>query len=522
MSVVFYRKYRSQDFSSLMGQSHIKDILTHAIINEKLAHAYLFCGPRGTGKTSTARIFAKAINCVNFKTKGDVCNACEYCNLINSGTCIDVIEMDAASNRGIEEIRTLKENANYLPTMLTRKIYIIDEAHMLTKEAFNALLKTLEEPPAHILFILATTEPHKLPITILSRVQRYDFSLAQKDEVIQKLSFIAKEEGLTVEEGVLDLIYTTTGGSFRDAESIFNTISQAENNITLTYARTMLGVVDTEILEDLTKYLIAYHTKEALDTFETITQKIQDYDVFVDYYISFLTKKLIDFEANNANDKVINIIQELLAIKYQLRDTRDKKGLIHFVLIKIARNKVAHPAEIPATEAKAISTPKEKVTPAIAKNSITSKLENIKPVDIPKETVSEKLPEISAIPKNAENLFDIKPFLSQIEAEDKRLVAILKGSFISLSGSVLDIQNEFEFNVKHIKKPSSQKILLTVLQPKGVERIQVSKSSAEILFNKIERQPDKSSAEEETSQVVAKPEVKKEEIDNSDLVESLL
>lgn len=511
MSVVFYRKYRSQDFSSLMGQSHIKEILTHAIINEKLAHAYLFCGPRGTGKTSTARIFAKAINCLNFKSNGDVCNTCEYCNLINSGTCIDVIEMDAASNRGIEEIRTLKENANYLPTMLTKKIYIIDEAHMLTKEAFNALLKTLEEPPAHILFILATTEPHKLPITILSRVQRYDFSLAQKDEVIKKLSFIAENEGLNVEEGVLELIYTTTGGSFRDAESIFNTISQAGNNITLAYARNMLGVVDTEILENLTTYLITKHTKEALNTFETITQKIQDYDVFVDYYVSFLTKKLIHFEENNSNDKLINIIQELLTIKYQLRDTRDKKGLIYFVLIKITNSKLLPSAEVITEHAQP-----EKVVRKTLKQITSSKQEESKPAAIPKDTVSEKHPEIET---NQKNSFDIKPYISQIENEDKRLVAILKGSFISLNGSVLNIQNEFEFNVKHVKKPTSQKILLTALQPKGVEKIQVSKASAESFFNKMEEQTFK---KEETIQEQIKPEPKKEEIDNSDLVESLL
>src|SRR5690606_4937043 len=221
-------------------------------------HAYLFCGARGTGQTSIARILSGAVKCESDQNQYDVCNGWMNCVSIINEEALDNIEMDAASNRGIEEIRNLKDSINYLPTTLKKKVYIIDEAHMLTKEAFNALLKTLEEPPAHVVFILATTEAHKLPITILSRVQRYDFRLATKDEMVKKLKFILKEEGKKARDDGLDVIYAKSGGSFRDAESLLGkVISNTESKeLDKEYIYKVLGIYSDDEVESFINALL--------------------------------------------------------------------------------------------------------------------------------------------------------------------------------------------------------------------------------------------------------------------------
>jgi DNA polymerase III subunit gamma/tau len=250
--MVFYRKYRPQSLDDLIGQDHIKLTLSKAFTTGKLAHAYLFCGPRGCGKTSTARILAKMVNCqVGDGTLGVgggekkqstrqapqptaiPCNRCSSCLSITDGSNLDLIEIDAASNRGIDDIRDLRERIKLSPTSSKMKVYIIDEVHMLTTEAFNALLKTLEEPPSHVLFILATTEAHKVPQTILSRVQRLDFKLATPDALITALGKIVKEEKLEVEDDALRLIAKYGEGSFRDSEKILDQLASANGKITL-------------------------------------------------------------------------------------------------------------------------------------------------------------------------------------------------------------------------------------------------------------------------------------------------
>jgi DNA polymerase-3 subunit gamma/tau len=243
-----YRKWRAQDFDGILGQDHITRTLRNQIRAGRLGHAYLFAGVRGTGKTSTARILAKAANCIG-DSDDPPCNVCAICRSISEGASLDLIEIDAASNRGIDEIRDLREHVNFMPSECRFKVYVIDEVHMLTNEAFNALLKTLEEPPAHVIFVLCTTEPHRLPDTILSRCQRFDFKRATPNVVRQKLAFICAQEGLQVSDEALSYLARRGAGSFRDAESLLDQVAAyGGGDISLDLVQAVLGTVPHQII----------------------------------------------------------------------------------------------------------------------------------------------------------------------------------------------------------------------------------------------------------------------------------
>ncbi len=242
------RKWRAQTFDGILGQEHITRTLQHQLRAGRVGHAYLFSGVRGTGKTSTARILAKAVNCVG-QTDDPPCNQCEVCRAISSGASLDLIEIDAASNRGIDEIRELRERVNFMPQQGRYKVYVIDEVHMLTNEAFNALLKTLEEPPAHVIFVLCTTEAHRLPDTILSRCQRFEFRRATQQVIRQKLHFICEQEGLQVSEEALAYLARRGAGSFRDAESLLDQVAAyGAGDITLELVQSVLGAVPYQLV----------------------------------------------------------------------------------------------------------------------------------------------------------------------------------------------------------------------------------------------------------------------------------
>lgn len=271
--LALYRKWRPRTFTEVVGQKHISIPLQRAIEQDRLAHAYLFSGPRGTGKTSMAKILAKAVNCLH-PDGVNPCNACQSCREINAGSSLDVYEIDAASNRGIEEIRALRESVRTLPAVSRKKVYIIDEVHMLTKEAFNALLKTLEEPPSHVLFILATTEPEKIPLTILSRCQRYEFHRISVEDIKNHLLYIAKESGLSLTEDAADLIAVRADGGLRDALSLLDQCSSASESKVLDAPAVydLLGLTSKDRILDLSHHIFNGKSADALSLFYTILQ----------------------------------------------------------------------------------------------------------------------------------------------------------------------------------------------------------------------------------------------------------
>lgn len=249
--IALYRKWRPKDFDDVVGQAHITETLQKAIDTDKVAHAYLFSGPRGTGKTSTAKIFARAMNCIHGPTSHP-CNECEVCRHIMSGESMDVVEIDAASNRSIEDIRTLRETIKFMPAEGHKKIYIIDEVHMLTTEAFNALLKTLEEPPSHVIFILATTEPERIPMTILSRCQRYEFRRITSGDIAKRLLYITNEEHIDLTKGAAHILAVQADGGMRDALSMLDQcVSNTEGTIDEQLVRDLLGLIGRDWLFSL-------------------------------------------------------------------------------------------------------------------------------------------------------------------------------------------------------------------------------------------------------------------------------
>lgn len=273
--VALYRRWRPQDFGALVGQQAVKTALSNALTSGRIAHAYLFSGPRGTGKTSTARILAKALNCENGPTPHP-CGHCLNCERITAGTSMDVFEIDAASNRGIEEIKSLREQLAFAPVNGRYKIYIIDEVHMLTTEAFNALLKTLEEPPAHVIFILATTDPHRIPATIHSRCQRFDFRRVTVDEIAEHLALVAEKSGINADAEALRLIAIQAEGGMRDALSLLDQCGVMAQQVTVQTVREVLGIVGREALRELVLGIGRQDVPQVLEQLNNLLQQGKD------------------------------------------------------------------------------------------------------------------------------------------------------------------------------------------------------------------------------------------------------
>ncbi|MFC1663653.1 DNA polymerase III subunit gamma/tau [Patescibacteria group bacterium] len=297
-NLVLYRKYRPQNFSEVIGQEHVVQTLTNAISSGMVSHAYLFSGPRGSGKTSLARILAKAVNCENLKVF-EPCNKCSSCLEIMESRSLDLIEIDAASHRGIDEIRNLKDGIRFAPTKSKYKVFIIDECHQLSKDAANALLKTLEEPPSHAIFVLATTEIQKMILTIISRCQRFDFRKLTFPEIIKKLEIISKKEKVKIEKAALELIALNSGGSVRDGESLlsqvftFSDTLGKEREIKAEDIKDLLGIVEINLVSEFVDFIINKNPSEAIDFLNTTIEKGKDLQEFTKILINYLRQALI-------------------------------------------------------------------------------------------------------------------------------------------------------------------------------------------------------------------------------------
>lgn len=309
-----YRKYRPTNFSSIVGQDVIVDILKNSIINNKVSHAYLFTGPRGTGKTSTAKILAHAVNCLNFTN--DICGECSICKSLDLNDN-DIVEIDAASNNGVDEIRSLRDNVNLMPAFCKYKIYIIDEVHMLSTGAFNALLKTLEEPPSHVIFILATTEPNKIPLTILSRCQRFDFNKINMNDLVSRLKYIVNEEGRVVSDNILEQIAKISDGGLRDAINLLDQVlSLPDENINIDEVEKLSGKISTQSVYDLFSYIINNDLVSILNFSTYMFDNGKNYKDLADSMLSFLRDISINTEVPNYFDKSYSELLSKISISF--------------------------------------------------------------------------------------------------------------------------------------------------------------------------------------------------------------
>ncbi|KGJ26662.1 DNA polymerase III subunit gamma/tau [Staphylococcus haemolyticus] len=309
-----YRMFRPQSFQDVVGQEHVTKTLRNAISKGKQSHAYIFSGPRGTGKTSIAKVFAKAINCLN-PQDGEPCNECAICKGITQGTNGDVIEIDAASNNGVDEIRNIRDKVKYAPSESKYKVYIIDEVHMLTTGAFNALLKTLEEPPAHAIFILATTEPHKIPPTIISRAQRFDFKAIGTEQITDRLRFVAEEQQLDYDNEALEFIAKASEGGMRDALSIMDqAIAFGDEHLTLQDALDVTGSVDEAALNELFKDVVDGNVKNAFTRYHQFISEGKEVNRLINDMIYFVRDTIMNKTVNNhaESDALMNFDLDML------------------------------------------------------------------------------------------------------------------------------------------------------------------------------------------------------------------
>ncbi len=312
-----YREWRPKTFEDVVGQEHITTTLKNQILNDRIAHAYLFCGTRGTGKTSTAKVFAKALNCLNLKD-GEPCNECDMCKKINEGLAIDVTELDAASNNGVDKIRDIIDDSKYPPQEAKYKVYIMDEVHMLSTGAVNAFLKTLEEPPSNVIFILATTDPQKLPITILSRCQRFDFKRINNSEITGRLRTIVENKGVFADDKSLNLIARVSDGAMRDSLSILDqAIAMGDGNVDYEELVSMLGLVTNEYLFDLTSATIERNIEKAITIIDKIVFAGKDVFLFIKDLIAHYRNLLMIKVTNNPEEVLDMSLENIALVKEQ-------------------------------------------------------------------------------------------------------------------------------------------------------------------------------------------------------------
>ena len=400
-----YRKYRPSNFASVVGQEVVVDILKNSILNNKVSHAYLFTGPRGTGKTSIAKILAHAVNCLNFN--GDICGECEVCKNLEINDS-DIIEIDAASNNGVDEIRTLRDNVKLLPSFCKYKIYIIDEVHMLSTGAFNALLKTLEEPPSHVIFILATTEPNKIPLTILSRCQRFDFNKISNENLVSRLLYIATQEGKIVDKSILEYIAEISDGGLRDAINLLDqVISLPQESVTLEEIDRLSGRISQNTLFELLNAISTGNYVSILNISDIIYGDGKNYKDIADGMLAIVRDLSINFEVdsyfnrdyssklatiNIPFDKLISITSLLNELIKELKNSNDPKMLFDIYMVNIC-NSLSSKGNL-SVKKEDINNSQTVELKNKGVNNISNIIENKEKLDInkdsDKETINEK------------------------------------------------------------------------------------------------------------------------------------
>lgn len=377
---VLYRKYRPDSFDKIIGQKNIVDTLKSSIINNNFSHAYLFTGPRGTGKTSTAKVLAKTINCET-PVNGEACNQCSCCQ--NFNTSPDIIEIDAASNNGVDEIRELRNNITLSPSASKYKVYIIDEVHMLTTGAFNALLKTLEEPPAHAIFILATTEVYKVPITILSRCQRYDFKKINKTDMIEHLKYVCNEEEIEFEDEALEEIYSLSEGCLRDALSILDQTSKSSKKLTLESILESYDIISDKTVDKLLTEATAGNIDKIVESIDNFENSGLNAQKLIKKIINYLEKIAINIRLNKEKrfnfNSIKNLIQELNACYIDARINENVYTIIKLSFLTMTNNpsKVVVPTQtVPSAQSVEVKEAKPIAKPEMIKQEVIKKIPN--------------------------------------------------------------------------------------------------------------------------------------------------
>lgn len=448
MKQAIYREFRPKDFTRVVGQAHIVEILKNQIRTGNLGHAYLFSGIRGTGKTSCAKIFARAVNCLN-PIDGNPCNECENCKMILEDKALEVVEMDAASNRRIDDIRELKEKVIYPPQIVKYKVYIIDEAHMITNEGFNALLKILEEPPKHLIFILATTEIDKLPDTIISRCQRFEFKRINNSDIVENINYVLNNLNVEIEEDGINLISELSSGAMRDALSLLDqVVATGKEKITIDDINECLGLVNLNMLFELSKSILNSSKNETIETFRNLVKNGKTpHNIIIDlikHFRNIILVKSIKKELTTLNDveykrylehsnkfemdELIFILENLLDVEDKMKKSDMQNALAELLIIKICsfkkeKSEIEKRLEtlekiIKSGNVKVDIVEKEDISNEVEENNIES-VQNTEIIEDIKSTESEENTEAIENIKETEQEENIKDFEQSTEKENE-------------------------------------------------------------------------------------------------------